>query len=105
MQVLRRRGLHPRAETRGHDDGGEVSHGTGAPGFEAGIAGPKPAALPLGYAPPLGRVSPNSRVFRDVFGRRSKRQVASTLMIGAASGASALGYAPPLGRVSPNSRV
>src|ERR1041384_6992669 len=24
----------------------------GAPGFEPGIAGPKPAALPLGYAPP-----------------------------------------------------
>ena len=23
----------------------------GAPGFEPGIAGPKPAALPLGYAP------------------------------------------------------
>src|SRR5207244_9215657 len=26
----------------------------GAPGFEPGIAGPKPAALPLGYAPELG---------------------------------------------------
>jgi hypothetical protein len=26
----------------------------GAPGFEPGIAGPKPAALPLGYAPSLG---------------------------------------------------
>src|SRR5207302_8553579 len=26
----------------------------GAPGFEPGIAGPKPAALPLGYAPPFG---------------------------------------------------
>ncbi len=25
----------------------------GAPGFEPGIAGPKPAALPLGYAPPV----------------------------------------------------
>src|SRR5947209_3869330 len=25
----------------------------GAPGFEPGIAGPKPAALPLGYAPSL----------------------------------------------------
>src|SRR5947209_3248636 len=25
----------------------------GAPGFEPGIAGPKPAALPLGYAPEL----------------------------------------------------
>src|SRR3954447_19176366 len=28
---------------------------TGAPGFEPGIAGPKPAALPLGYAPPPGK--------------------------------------------------
>ena len=26
----------------------------GAPGFEPGIAGPKPAALPLGYAPLVG---------------------------------------------------
>src|SRR5437764_7545998 len=25
----------------------------GAPGFEPGIAGPKPAALPLGYAPSI----------------------------------------------------
>src|SRR5207247_1645975 len=34
---------------------------TGAPGFEPGIAGPKPAALPLGYAPQegaLGSLSP-----------------------------------------------
>ena len=29
----------------------------GAPGFEPGIAGPKPAALPLGYAPRIGRWS------------------------------------------------
>src|SRR5438067_7297689 len=28
--------------------GGQMA---GAPGFEPGIAGPKPAALPLGYAP------------------------------------------------------
>jgi hypothetical protein len=28
----------------------------GAPGFEPGIAGPKPAALPLGYAPKAGKV-------------------------------------------------
>src|SRR5215216_1074014 len=27
MEVLRRRRLHPRAEARGHHDGGEVSHG------------------------------------------------------------------------------
>ena len=56
MQVLRRRGLHPRAEPAGHDDGCEVRSRqeqrlAGAPGFEPGIAGPKPAALPLGYAP------------------------------------------------------
>ena len=29
----------------------------GAPGFEPGIAGPKPAALPLGYAPGIQAVS------------------------------------------------
>src|SRR5262249_27689859 len=29
-----------------------VTEIAGAPGFEPGIAGPKPAALPLGYAPP-----------------------------------------------------
>src|SRR5215216_5954889 len=28
-----------------------IARGAGAPGFEPGIAGPKPAALPLGYAP------------------------------------------------------
>ena len=55
VQVLRRRGLHPRAETRGHHDSSEVRHEAGAPGFEPGITGPKPAALPLGYAPSSGR--------------------------------------------------
>lgn len=29
----------------------------GAPGFEPGIAGPKPAALPLGYAPSISYFS------------------------------------------------
>jgi hypothetical protein len=33
----------------------------GAPGFEPGIAGPKPAALPLGYAP-----------IKDLFGVRDE---------------------------------
>src|SRR3954471_14337720 len=51
VQVLRRRGLHPRAEAGGHDHCGEVRHKAGAPGFEPGVAGPKPAALPLVYAP------------------------------------------------------
>src|SRR5579863_5258724 len=40
----------------------------GAPGFEPGIAGPKPAALPLGYAP-LGaeyRRDPSRRPPRSV---------------------------------------
>src|SRR5581483_5935633 len=48
------------AEASGHDHGCERQIGhvvasatqmAGAPGFEPGIAGPKPAALPLGYAP------------------------------------------------------
>src|SRR2546421_623919 len=73
----------------------------GAPGFEPGIAGPKPAALPLGYAPSLGRVSPIVEVIRLLSGRRPQRQAAPALTAGAASGASALGYAPSLGRVSP----
>src|SRR2546423_10413394 len=30
VQVLRRRGLHPRAEPRGHHDGGEVAQSWGA---------------------------------------------------------------------------
>src|SRR5437764_4713357 len=29
----------------------ELMRMAGAPGFEPGVAGPKPAALPLGYAP------------------------------------------------------
>src|SRR5262245_1548381 len=40
----------------------------GAPGFEPGIAGPKPAALPLGYAPlrrEYRRADPSSAPVRD----------------------------------------
>src|SRR5262249_7399738 len=72
-------GAHARAEPGGHHGGcdrslghdrvmrGRLDRGSterrrsvrrrrsgtlaGAPGFEPGIAGPKPAALPLGYAP------------------------------------------------------
>ena len=58
MEVLRRRALHARADPSGHHDCCERLHVStcqsevaGAPGFEPGITGPKPVALPLGYAP------------------------------------------------------
>ena len=62
VQHLRRRGAHAGALTGGEENTGEwraVSHagsgrsvlGAGAPGFEPGITGPKPVALPLGHAP------------------------------------------------------
>src|SRR2546425_137033 len=66
----------------------------GAPGFEPGIAGPKPAALPLGYAPStvsLPSVAAEVPTLPDG-GRAGKADTALT--VGAASGASALGYAP-----------
>src|SRR5207248_2169453 len=58
----------------------------GAPGFEPGIAGPKPAALPLGYAPPENSVTaglePSRPTQRDG-GRAGK--AATGLMVGAAT--------------------
>src|SRR5256714_11111984 len=57
----------------------------GAPGFEPGIAGPKPAALPLGYAPPEDSVTANfegaTAAERDG-GRAGK--AGTTLTVGAA---------------------
>src|SRR4051794_31957204 len=37
---------------------GQVMKVAGAPGFEPGITGPKPVALPLGHAPSRGRMLP-----------------------------------------------
>ncbi len=67
--MLRPARLHPRAEARGHDDGceragheraadREGSSMAGAGGFEPPITGPKPAALPLGYAPSWSHLTP-----------------------------------------------
>jgi hypothetical protein len=64
-------------------EGGLMRAKAGAPGFEPGVAGPKPAALPLGYAPkaalshgdsPAGAIAsrPSSRPdpsFREPGGR------------------------------------
>ena|SRR5215831_7131006 len=65
----------------------------GAPGFEPGIAGPKPAALPLGYAPPP------SSIGTPVTGYLAAIQTAVAAKParppgGIASDAAALGYAP-----------
>ena len=58
VQMLGRRRAHACPTASGHDDGCELERdsdtvGTlaGAPGFEPGITGPKPVALPLGHAP------------------------------------------------------
>src|SRR5919204_3750437 len=60
MQVLRPVRSHSRSQTGRHHDGcerrgheGVVMAGAG--GFEPPVTGPKPAALPLGYAPSLRR--------------------------------------------------
>src|SRR6266508_3356428 len=57
MEMLRPVGAHPRAQARRHHDrcegpGHEGMIMAGAGGFEPPVTGPKPAALPLGYAPP-----------------------------------------------------
>src|SRR5207253_9892764 len=46
----------------------------GAPGFEPGIAGPKPAALPLGYAPSTVFSTKCRSRSADAAGRRPRRQ-------------------------------
>src|SRR5581483_4279987 len=71
VQVLRRRAAHARAEAAGHHDCCELVRHVGqekmagAPGFEPGITGPKPVALPLGHAP--GR--------RQFYRRSRKRKI------------------------------
>ena len=55
--MLRPVGAHARAQTGRHHDRCEgLAHEgmvmAGAGGFEPPVTGPKPAALPLGYAPP-----------------------------------------------------
>ena len=62
VEVLRDRGAHTRPEPSGHHDCSESrrhheSSMAGAPGFEPGITGPKPVALPLGHAPAQGNGS------------------------------------------------
>ena len=57
MEVLRPLRAHARAEPGGEHDRCERTVGhedvmAGAGGFEPPVTGPKPAALPLGYAPP-----------------------------------------------------
>jgi hypothetical protein len=64
----------------------------GAPGFEPGITGPKPAALPLGYAPPASLIRKSAtRHFHSL--ANGPRAEPAGLQIGIASDASALGYA------------
>src|SRR5215475_8529636 len=66
----------------------------GAPGFEPGIAGPKPAALPLGYAPPPSSIGIAAT---DHFAaiRTAAPAKPAQPPSGIASAAAALGYAPP----------
>src|SRR5215210_4534249 len=47
------------------DEVTDVIQMAGAPGFEPGITGPKPVALPLGYAPKAGEV-PTPRILTPV---------------------------------------
>src|SRR5215210_1272608 len=70
------------AARRGSVTGLEMA---GAPGFEPGIAGPKPAALPLGYAPPK-RLGAQDRVqhgragkARSASNRRRERRLSTWL--------------------------
>src|SRR5260221_2248514 len=62
----------------------------GAPGFEPGIAGPKPAALPLGYAPLFSSIGTGPT------GQPAASQTAAPAKppSGIASDVAALGYAP-----------
>src|SRR5438445_11550021 len=69
----------------------------GAPGFEPGIAGPKPAALPLGYAPPQDSVTTclegSAPVRYEAAAVPAKP--ARPRLSAPQDDASALGYAPP----------
>src|SRR3954470_24990500 len=66
----------------------------GAPGFEPGIAGPKPAALPLGYAPPRSSIGSETTAHRAALQTAAPAKPARPPS-GIASDAAALGYAPP----------
>src|SRR5438067_948179 len=66
----------------------------GAPGFEPGIAGPKPAALPLGYAPPHSSIGTARRRHRAALQTAAPAKPARPPS-GIARAAAALGYAPP----------
>src|SRR5918912_875886 len=75
MQVLGRRGLHPRAEARGHDDGGEVAQSWGAR-IRTWDRGTKTRCLTTWLRPTTRRVSPIASATRLVPGRRPERQAA-----------------------------
>src|SRR5712671_29545 len=79
------------------------SIGAGAPGFEPGIAGPKPAALPLGYAPPQDSVTTCLEGSAPVpyEAAAAPAKPARPRLSAPQDGASALGYAPPRRRESP----
>src|SRR5438270_9131714 len=66
----------------------------GAPGFEPGIAGPKPAALPLGYAPPRSSIGTATTAHHAALQTAAPAKPARPPN-GIASDAAALGYAPP----------
>src|SRR5215203_2694776 len=79
MEVLRHLRPHAGAEPSGHDHGCNPSRHqdasvlAGAPGFEPGITGPKPVALPLGYAPKSGKVAT-----REFYRRSPKSTISAT---------------------------
>src|SRR5512133_353285 len=66
----------------------------GAPGFEPGIAGPKPAALPLGYAPLRSSRGTAATDQPAAIQTAAPAKPAQPLW-GIASDAAALGHAPP----------
>src|SRR5436305_2719827 len=64
-----------------------VGAGAGAPGFEPGITGPKPVALPLGHAPPGAPAGPREYTHPAP---RYDRRVSAVLLLVAAFAASAV---------------
>src|SRR4051794_7880852 len=76
----------------------------GAPGFEPGIAGPKPAALPLGYAPPHPSIGTNPSVHPVVNQTAAPAEPARPLR-DIASDVAALAYAPPHPSIGTNQSV